>query len=99
MAESHPNISIRFLNVAQRMSKYRLVVGEHFSVETFFRLLIPELMPDYEKALYLDCDLIIKADVAELFDTDNQECYIAGVPDTVLAGHLNGYSNNKKTYL
>jgi lipopolysaccharide biosynthesis glycosyltransferase len=98
MAESRPNISIRFLNVEQRISKYRLRIREHFTVQTYFRLLIPDLLPDYEKVLYLDCDLIIKADVSELFDTNIQEYYIAGVPDTVLAGILNGYDKSKNTY-
>lgn len=35
-----------------------------------YRLLIPELLPQYEKVLYLDCDIIVLGDVAELYQYD-----------------------------
>lgn len=45
---------------------------KHISEETFYRLLIPEVLPQYKKILYLDCDLIILGDVAKLYETDLQ---------------------------
>lgn len=47
-------------------------VTKHISEETFYRLLIPEVLPQYKKILYLDCDLIILGDVAKLYETDLQ---------------------------
>lgn len=37
---------------------------------TFQRLLLPDLLPDVERLLYLDVDLVVCRDVGELFDTD-----------------------------
>jgi lipopolysaccharide biosynthesis glycosyltransferase len=44
---------------------------DHISPVCYFRLLLPELLPSgLEKVLYLDCDLIIRADLASLWETD-----------------------------
>lgn len=43
----------------------------HLSVATYFRIFLPELLPDLSKVLYLDADVIARADLApllELFD-------------------------------
>lgn len=45
---------------------------KHISEETFYRLLIPEVLPQYKKILYLDCDLVILGDAAKLYETDLQ---------------------------
>jgi lipopolysaccharide biosynthesis glycosyltransferase len=37
---------------------------------TFQRLLLPDLLPDVERLLYLDVDLVVCRDIGELFDTD-----------------------------
>ena len=32
-----------------------------------FRLLLPELLPEYEKVVYIDCDVIVRQDIGRLF--------------------------------
>lgn len=61
------NISIEFIDVKERMQKFHFVTVEHLTQETSYRLLIDQLFPQYEKILYLDCDVIINRDVAELY--------------------------------
>lgn len=48
---------------------------------TYGRLLIPELINE-EKALYLDTDLIIEADVADIFNEGLQNFIVGAVPST-----------------
>ena len=44
---------------------------EEWSMETYYRLLLPDLLPaDVERLLYLDVDLIIHQSLAELYDRD-----------------------------
>jgi UDP-glucose:(galactosyl)LPS alpha-1,2-glucosyltransferase len=40
------------------------------SVETYFRLLIPDLLPQYDKVLWADCDFVFLKDVSEYYDRD-----------------------------
>lgn len=46
-----------------------------------YRYLIPKIKPEIDKALYLDCDTIIKKSLLELFNTNIEKYYIAGVED------------------
>lgn len=59
---------------------------------TYYRLLIPRLIPE-NKCIYLDSDTIIRTDLQDLFETDMQENYIAGVkaPAYIAGGEKEDY--------
>lgn len=40
------------------------------SIETWYRCLLPELLPDVERILYLDCDTIVRQSLLPLWDID-----------------------------
>ena len=88
MAKNKKNISIRFEQVCQYFDKYKLSVTYHLSVETYYRLIIPEIMPDYEKVLYLDADMVTDADLAHLYDIDISRYMIAAAKDIESAGRV-----------
>lgn len=98
LMNGNPNISIRFYNVKRLFQGYQLRVVEHFSVETYFRLVIPNVLSSYDKVLYLDSDLIAKTDVGELFDTDITDFTIAAAIDVVGEGIVNGFNDEKIKY-
>ncbi len=52
----------------------------HFSINTYFRYLIPALKPDIHKALYIDTDMVIKGDISYIYNTDMENYGIAAVP-------------------
>lgn len=78
--------SIRYINVCDRMQGYHLFVNgakgsEYLSKETYFRLLAPELLPEYDIALYLDCDTIVQAGWQDIYREDISGYLLAGVQD------------------
>ncbi|WP_258019516.1 glycosyltransferase [Brachyspira hampsonii] len=50
---------------------------------TWFRLSIPSLIPDAEKIVYLDCDMIINSSLRELFLDDMGDYYDYVVKDVI----------------
>ena len=60
---------IDFINISAEVEKIRSRLKNvyHFSVVTYYRLFIASLFPEYDKVLYLDCDLVVLGDVAELY--------------------------------
>ena len=95
-----PSVTVRFINVSRYGKQFtHLFLRGHFALETYFRLLMPELMENYDKVLYLDSDLIVNADVAELYDTDLNGYLLAAARDADTAGLYNGYEPNKKKYM
>ena len=94
------NVSVRFINVSRFSKQFdNLFLRGHFALETYFRLLMPELMAGYKKVLYLDCDIIVNADLADLYDTDVDGYLLAAAHDADTAGLYNGFEPNKKNYM
>ena len=68
---------------------------KHISKETYFRYIIPSLFKNYNKVLYLDCDITVKTSLKELYDTDITDYYFAGVEDILEKDNLTRLGLNK----
>lgn len=53
----------------------------HLSRATWYRILIPEIFKDIDKVLYLDSDIIVDAEIIELYNTDIKDKIIAAAKD------------------
>ncbi|GBR72483.1 lipopolysaccharide biosynthesis proteins [Candidatus Termititenax aidoneus] len=78
-----PQFSLSFIDVKQYLKSYAFKIREEdkicYTAETFFRLLLPWILADYDKALYFDGDTVCRIDVAEIFDLDLQDKLLAAV--------------------
>lgn len=61
----------------------------HISIAACYRYFIPRLPFDYDKGVYLDCDVIVRGDIRGLFDFDLGDAYIAGAEDFIKPSYLN----------
>ena len=69
---------VEFLFVDEKRFK-GLPTNEKFSLETYFRLMMTEILPlDVEKVLYLDVDIIVRKKLRDFYTTDIDN-YIAAV--------------------
>lgn len=66
---------------------------------TLMRLYVPDILPDVDKVLYLDCDIIVNLDVKELWDI-NLDSWILGavVPEKHLVSRYNHDKKMRKIY-
>lgn len=80
------NVNIEFVDLNYYIEKIKdkLYTRDYYSKTTYFRLFIPNLYPQYNKALYLDCDIVLLRDVAELFNIDLGDNLVGGAPDDVI---------------
>ena len=53
----------------------------HVTLPTYFRFKLPELLPKLEKILYLDCDVIVRTSLKELFAVSFKDKAVAMVED------------------
>lgn len=56
----------------------------YITSETYFRYILPEILPNEDKVLYIDGDTIINADISEIFDCDINGYFCAGVRDILV---------------
>lgn len=52
-----------------------------FTLTIYFRLFIPAMFPQYDKGIYIDSDVVVLGDLAQLFDTDIGDNYIGACAD------------------
>lgn len=73
------NVRIKFFNVSKMIESKKLYTRHHISEETYYRALLPELFPNNNKIVYIDCDLVVLKDIAELYDADIRDYLIGAV--------------------
>lgn len=84
------NVSLRFHDVSPIASDFELATNNaHIGIETYYRFIIQAVMPEYDKVLYLDSDLVIEGDVAKLYDTELGDNLLAATRDVDYLGNLN----------
>ena len=89
-AKEYENITINYVNIDYIISKYKnlFVTFAHFTVSTYIRFFIADLLPDVDKVIYLDIDLLIKSDISELYEINIENHMIAAAVDACYARQL-----------
>lgn len=73
-----PNCRIQYRAVDETFDSAFEIRG--ITTPAYYRLLIPELIPEYDKVIYSDVDVIFRMDLTDIYaGTDLTACYVAGV--------------------
>lgn len=92
------NFNIDFVNVRESIDGFKLEAKEHISNETFYRFLILDILKNFSKVIYIDCDTIVKKDLAELYDIDIGESYVGAVSDPDFIGQCYMKDSSTRDY-
>jgi len=83
MQNERPGFAIEFMDISRQlktiMSYFKNVY--HFSIVTYYRLFIASLFPQYDKIVYLDCDLVVLGDISRLYSTDLGDNILGAAPE------------------
>lgn len=72
--------------IGNMRSRLKTDVPDTISVTSYARLFVCSLLPEnIDRLLYIDCDIMFNDSVAELFDTDMDDCLVAGVLDPLIS--------------
>lgn len=70
LAQQTPNLELHFHLLEDQQFSAIPVRTEQFPIESFSRFLLPELLADLDRILYLDVDILVHGNLMELFQTD-----------------------------
>nr|WP_206193964.1 glycosyltransferase family 8 protein [Streptococcus suis] len=73
------SVNIHFVKIDRDLFSNLPLTLDGITIETYYRYLLPEILVDCDKVIYLDSDLLIRCDVKELWDIDLSQHYLAGV--------------------
>ena len=99
LKSGHKNVSIRFLNVREKVANLHFYInGDRLSQETYYGLLTSWFLPNYDKAIIMDCDMVVRKDIAELYTYDIENVLAGVVRDVVFYGLLNDTQTDTYKY-
>ena len=80
------NSSIQFISLAKELDKIQsmLHLRDYYSKETYYRIFIPNIFPEYAKVLYLDCDITVTGDISKLYNTEIHGYYVGAAIEEVM---------------
>lgn len=83
---SEEGFTVDFLDISNDIKDAfpALHTRDYYSKSTYYRIFIPRLFNDIDKALYLDCDIVANADVASMYDTPLGNNLLAAIPDAAV---------------
>ena len=83
MQNERPGFRIEFTDISSSLESIRSHFKNvyHFSIVTYYRLFIASLFPQYDKIVYLDCDLVVLGDVSELYNTPIGDNILGAAPE------------------
>ena len=85
--------AIELIDVSDVKERFKTFdFGPFFGPECVYRLSLGALLPDVEKIVYLDADLVVLDDISKLFDLDLGQNIIGAVRDIGTAGMVSGYA-------
>ena len=86
VTENESNFKIEFVSLEEQLKAVtaKFSLRDYYSMATYYRIFIPDMFPQYEKALYLDCDIAIIGDISELYNHEIGSNYIGAIQDESL---------------
>ena len=78
--------NVKFVNVSRELSrvKDKLHIRDYYTSATYYRFFIAGMFPQYKKALYLDCDIVVSGDISELYSTELGDRLVGAIPEEVM---------------
>ncbi|MGR3484171.1 MAG: DUF4422 domain-containing protein [Paracoccaceae bacterium] len=86
----HPDVHLHEIDAGQTFDGHYRSTSRAPSNATYNRFLLFDLLPDLNRLLYVDVDMIWRADVAALFDTDMDGAPLGAVTDHIMTRTLTG---------
>ena len=66
------NIKINFYDVKDMIEPVKEILPDmfYYTLAAYYRLFIEKAFPQYDKVIYLDCDVVVLTDIAKLYDIE-----------------------------
>ena len=85
------NFKVEFADVNKKIAdvskNMTLGLRDYYSNSIYYRIFIPSLFPNYDKALYLDADIVVIDDISKLYFEDLEDNLLGAVTDDVVNGN------------
>ncbi len=78
--DTYKNMTLNMVDMGAKFRDIPHTSGYHVNYVSAYKMLVPEMFPQYDKVIYLDTDILVRDDLQEFYNQNIGENYIAGVP-------------------
>ena len=91
ICQQHKNCEIKYFEMDERYKGLNTKGVTKWSTAMYYRLRLPDLLPNEKKILYLDCDTLIYKDLTELYNYNINGKYFTGMlePRNEIKNYIN----------
>ena len=97
LCDSSGKCTVKIIDMHSAYKNAYIREGHHITIAAYYRLQIPSLLPEIDKCIYLDVDVVVRDDLAEFWDTELQDYYLFGVRAAGYYDTVKKIENRKKT--
>lgn len=86
------NVEIEFVDINSSLKALKdelHITSEQYTLTTYYRLFIPNLYPQYDKAIYLDCDVVVRGDISKFYNINIGDRLVGAVTDEFVMSSTN----------
>lgn len=87
------NFEIEYVDAAKYFEGYT-IKNLKYTINTYFRLVIPYILTAYKYAIWLDADAICLTNIGDLCDNTDERCMLKAVKDVGVLAILRNHSKN-----
>lgn len=93
MCSQYENVSIRFIDPCHDIDKINYKSNLKRGVEgQYYNVMLPWILKKYDKVIYLEKNVLVRYDIAELYKQNVDKFYCAAARDIITIGMINGYN-------
>lgn len=79
--KDHPNIELKIYKIEHILNSYLSDFKEEYVITKYVPLMLPRFLKAYERVLYFDSDIVINADIYDLWNYKLGNDLVAATPD------------------
>lgn len=85
--ENSADIDVEYVDVADRLDglKDKMHLRDYYTNAIYYRIFIPSLFPQYDKVIYIDCDIVLKEDISKLYNIRLGKNIVAAVHEEAMS--------------
>jgi len=80
LKNKYKNFSLEMHDMGDKFHDLPQTQGYHVNYVSAYKMLIPSMFPQYDKALYLDTDILVRGDLQDFYNFEIGDNYIASTP-------------------
>ncbi len=81
------DVDIQYIDVTKSLDAIndKMHLRDYYTKAIYYRIFIPSLLPNYDKIIYVDCDMVFLTDISNLFNVELDDNIIAAVHEEAMS--------------